>query len=111
MVIGTEEQTVGGELPRLNVDVWNTGGMAFRFAKDNDLSLNDVTIRLVNLTLAQSGSEALIRLQILGSAFNSEAGRFILGHELNYDAEGPRRIYDRRSFPSIPFAPRQWAIL
>lgn len=111
MVIGAVEQQATGQLPSMTVDVWNFQGMAFQFAKDNDLSLNDVVVRLVNLSLTTSGAEDSIRLQILGSAFTDEVGRFTLGHDFNYDAEGPRRTYNRRDFRSIPFNFRQFAIL
>jgi len=84
---------------------------AFKFAKDHDLSLNDVTIRVVNLSLTPSGAEDSIKLQILGSAFTDEVGRFTLGHDFNYDAEGPRRTYNRRDFPSIPFNFRQYGLV
>lgn len=111
MAIGPVEQEATGQLPTMTVDVWNFQGQAFQFAKDNDLSLNDVVVRVVNLSLVTSGAEDSIRLQILGSAFTEEVGRFTLGHDFNYDAEGPIRVYTRRSFPSIPFNFRQFAIL
>ena len=111
MMIGEEEQTADGQLPRMNVDVWNFQGQAFRFAKDNDLSLNDVTIRQVNVSLTTSGAEASIRLQILGSAFAQDVGRFTLGSAINYDAEGPRRTFNRRDFPGIPYNFRQYGIV
>lgn len=111
MVIGPIEQQATGQLPTMTVDVWNFRGQAFQFAKDNDLSLNDVVVRIVNLSLTTSGAEDSIRLQILGSAFTEEVGRFTLGHDFNYDAEGPRRTYNRRDFPSIPYNFRQFAIL
>ena len=111
MMIGPVEQQTTGQLPIMTVDVWNFQGQAFRFAKDNDLSLNDVTIRVVNLSLTTSGAEDSIKLQILGSAFADENARFALGHDFNYDAEGPRRTYNRRDFPSIPFNFRQFALL
>ena len=111
MMIGPIEQQATGQLPTMTVDVWNFRGQAFQFAKDNDLSLNDVTVRVVNLSLTTSGAEDSIKLQILGSAFTEEVGRFTLGHDFSYDSEGPRRQYNRRDFPSIPFSFRQFAIL
>lgn len=111
MIIGPIETQATGQLPTMTVDVWNFQGMAFQFAKDNDLSLNDVTIRVVNLSLVSSGAEDNIKLQILGSAFTEEVGRFTLGHDFNYDAEGPCRIFNRRDFPSIPLSFRSYAIL
>ena len=106
-----QESTAGGELPRLDVAVWNFQGMVFKFAKDNDLSLNDVTIRTVNTLLTTSGAEDSIKLQILGSVFSDEIGLFNLGYNFNYDVEGPRRTWNRKDFPSIPFNFRQFAII
>ena len=111
MFIGAEEQTADGQLPRMSVDVWNLRGETFRFAKDNDLSLNDCTIRLVNLTLTSSGQDDRVRLQVLGAAFVDEVGRFTLGYRFNYESEGPSMIYDRRTFPSIPFNFRSFALI
>lgn len=98
-----DEQSADGQLPQMTVDVSNFRGMALRFAKDNDLSLNDVTIRLVNTSLVSSGAEDLVRMQVLAAVFADEACRFILGFNFNYDAEGPRLTYSRNLFPSIPF--------
>ena len=109
--IGEEEQSADGQLPRLNVTVSNFGGHAYRFAKDNDLSLNNVTIRLVNTTLTASGNEDTVKMQVLGSTFAAEVGTFVLGLNFNYDAMGPRGIYDRTSFPTIPWNLRQWALI
>ena len=103
MAIGEEEQTIDGQLPRLSVDVWNYRGIIFQFAKDNDLVLNDVTIRLVHTTLTESGAGDSVRLQVLGSAFADEVGRFTLGFGFSLDVEGPRRTWNRRDHPSIPF--------
>jgi hypothetical protein len=103
MIIGTTEQMAAGELPNMNITVSNFKGLALRFAKDNDLALNDVTIRLVNTSLTTSGQEDLIRLQILGAVFADEGASFLLGYNFNYDAEGPRLTFNRRDFPSIPF--------
>jgi len=109
--IGVEEQTLGNELPQLMVNVSNFQGMALRFAKDNDLSLRNVTVRLVNTTLTASGDDARTRLQILGSIFANEVATFMLGHNFNFDAEGPIRSFNRRDFPSIPFEQRRFSIL
>ena len=111
MSIGEEEQSSDGELPRLNINVSNLGGHAYRFAKDNDLSLNNVTIRLINTTLVASGNEDAVRMQVLGSTFVGELGTFILGLGFNYDAMGPRGTYDRTSYPTIPYNLRQFGIL
>jgi len=109
-IVGAEEQRTGGELPQLTIDVSNYTGAALRFAKDNDLSMNDVTIRLINTTLTSSGQEDSTKLQILATVFTNEVARFVLGYNFNYDAEGPRRIYNRQDFPSIPLNQRQFAI-
>lgn len=111
MVIGEYEHASQGELPQVTIDVANYQGMAFRFAKDNDLTLNDVTIRFVNVSLTNSGAEDFLKMQVLGSIFTGEIGRFTLGYNFNYDAEGPRRTWNRNQFPSIPFNMRQFAII
>ena len=103
MVVTVPEQAAAGELPQMTVDVANFGGMALRFAKDNNLALNDVTVRLINISLTNSGQEDLVRLQILGAIFSNEMARFVLGHNFNYDVEGPRLTYNRRDFPTMPF--------
>jgi len=77
--------------------------MALRFAKDNDLSLNDVTVRLVNPVLTSSGQEDFVKMQVQTVVFTDEVARFNLGFSFTYDAEGPRRTYNRRDFPSMPF--------
>ena len=102
-LVGAVDQTADGQLPSLSVDVSNFQGMALRFAKDNDLSLNDVTVRLVNPTLTVSGADDFVRMQILSAVFADEAARFNLGFNFNYDADGPRRTYNRRDFPNMPF--------
>jgi hypothetical protein len=101
-LVGVSEQSGDGSLPQMTVDVSNFQGMALRFAKDNDLALNDVTIRLVNPSLTTSGQEDLIRLQVKNVVFADEAARFNLGFNFDMDQEGPRRTYNRREFPSIP---------
>ena len=111
MMIGEYEQSAGGELSQLSVDVANYQGMAFRFAKDNDLTLNNATIRFVNVSLTNSGAEEVVTLQILGSVFTDEIGRFMLGYNFNYDAQGPRRTWNRNQFPSIPYNMRHFAII
>ena len=111
MLIGEQEQSAGGELSQMVIDVANYQGMAFRFAKDNDLTLNNATIRFVNVSLTNSGAEEFITLQVLGSVFAGEIGRFMLGYNFNYDAQGPRRTWDRNQFPSLPYAMRQFAVV
>jgi hypothetical protein len=109
-VLGSDDQPSGGELPQLIVGVSNYDGQAFAFAKDNDLSLNDVTIRLVNVGfLTDSG--ALTKRQILSSVFDGETAQFTLGYNFNYDVEGPRRTFNRTDFPSIPYNTRQFAFI
>lgn len=103
LAVGVEDQTTDGQLPQMTVDVSNFGGMALKFARDNDLALNDVTIRRINISLTGSGQADLIKLQILSAIFADEAARFNLGFNFNYDAEGPRLTYNRRDYPSIPF--------
>jgi len=102
-LVGVSEQSGDGSLPQMTVDVSNFQGMALRFAKDNDLALNDVTIRLVNPSLTTSGQEDLIRMQVKNVVFTDEVARFNLGFNFDYDSEGPRRNYNRKDFPSIPY--------
>ena len=102
-LVGQSEQTADGQLPSLSVDVSNFQGMALRFAKDNDLSLNDVTIRLVNPVLTSSGQEDFVKMQIQSVVFTEEIARFNLGFNFSWDAEGPRRSYNRKEFPNIPY--------
>ena len=111
MHIGEISMAGGAELPQLGIDVSNFQGMAFRFAKDNDLALNDVIIRLLNTTLTNSGADDSVKMQILGAVFMNEVGRFILGRNFSYDGMGPRRIYNRTDFPSIPHNFRRFAVV
>ena len=111
MRIGPEEVRADMSMPRMSIDVSNYGGQAYRFAKDNDLSLNDVTIRLVNLALTTSGNDARTTMQILGAAFEGDAGRFELGLAFTHDMEGPRRTWNRRDHPEIPFTFDRWVIV
>lgn len=100
--IGEEAQNATGEIPRMFLDVTNMGGEAFRFAKDNDLSLNNVILRLINTSITTSGSDARSKWKIMGVGFNDEVARFNLSLGINPDAEGPARTYDRTTYPSIP---------
>jgi len=106
--IGVEEQVADGSLPQVIVALSNFGGQVYRFSKDNDLGLNDVTIRFVNTTLAGSGDDRRARLQILGAAFHGEFAQFTLGLAVTFDSEGPKRTWNRRDHPSIPFNFRQF---
>jgi hypothetical protein len=109
--ISVEEQGAQGELPQIFIDVANYGGRAFSFANDNDITLNDVTIRQVSPTLTSSGADARVTMQVLGAAFSKDMSRFNLGWAFNYDAEGPKRTWNRRDHPSIPFAFGQYAFI
>ena len=110
-VIGEEAQSADGELPRLQIGVANYQGQAFKSARDNDLALNDVTIKFVNVSLTNSGDWDILKMQILGATFAEEAAQFTLGWNFNYDAEGPRRVWNRRDFPSIPFNWRRFSVI
>jgi hypothetical protein len=110
-MIGDETMAAEGELPRLNIDVANVRGDVFRYARDNDLSLNDCVIKFVNVFLTNSGDWDSIKMQVLGAGFAEEVARFTLGWNFNYDALGPRRVWNRRDYPSIPFAWKKWATL
>lgn len=109
--IGMEEITADGSLPRMTLDVANRGGEAFRFAKDNDLSLNEVTLRLVNLANVSSGSDARAKLQIKGALFADEVARFNLELPVNTETEGPKRIFDRATFKCIPFSFKNYSVI
>lgn len=109
--IGIEEQNADGSLPVMFVDVANLSGKVFRMMKDNDLSMNTVTIRLVNLAQLTGGDEATTVMQITGTAFSNEIARFNLSLNINFEAEGPVRTYNRRSFPGIPFSFRQFGLI
>lgn len=111
LAIGEEESNTSGELPQLRVSVSNFGGMAYKFAKDNDLSLQNTTLRFINTTLTASGNADSITMQILGSMFVGEVAVFNLGWNFNYDALGPNRTYDRTSYPTIPYNLKQFAII
>lgn len=111
MQISAEEISSDGQLPSMNVDCGNTGGKAFIFAKDNDLSLNDVTLRIINTTLSTSGSDARVKLQITGMAFNEEAARFNLSIPINTELFGPKRVFDRSTFKSIPYGYKSYAVI
>ncbi len=109
--VGAEEQTSDVSLPRVNIGVSNFGGQAFRFAKDNDLSTNNVTIYVVNTNLLTGGNAAILKMRIVGFTFAKEAARFELGLPFDFNTEGPQGVYNRRSFPTIPFNFLSYAIL
>lgn len=111
MRISEEEQTTDGSLPSINVDISNLGGTVFDAIKNNDMILNNVTLRLINTNYLTGGDESQINMQILGAAFSEEAARFNLGFGFNVSAEGPIGTYNRRDHPSIPFSFRNFAIL
>ena len=110
LAITDESQTAEGQLPSMVVNVWNYGGEVYRVAKDNDLSLRDVTIRLIN-TLSSSGDEAKIKMQIRGISFSDEVASFELGWAFDLDAEGPTRTWNRRDHPGIPFNFRSFGVI
>jgi len=109
-VVGAQDDRGGGELPQLQIIVSNRTGAAFQFAKDNDLSLNNVELRMINVDYPDYGAQS-VSMVIVGAVFANEVAQFILGYNFTYDAEGPRRTYNRKDFPSIPFGYRQWAII
>jgi len=111
MTIGAEEQNSTGSLPKLIINVSNFAGQAFRFAKENDLSTNEVIVRLVNTQLLEPGEDARVRMRILGFTFAQEAARFDLGLPFDFNSEGPNRTYNRRDFPSIPFKFDNYALI
>lgn len=110
MQIGTEDLKSDGSLPSYVVDVSNYKGQTFKFAKDNDLSMNDCWIRLINTAIVTSGSDARMRLQIEGMAFNSEAARFNLGLPITTEVFGPKRTYDRYLF-KLPTGFKNYALI
>lgn len=111
MIISAEEQQAVNEIPRMTVDVANIKGNAYKFMKDNDLSRARTTIRLINTTLTQSGADARVVLRVMGAAFGSEVGRFVLAHGVNFEAQGPVRTYNRRDFPGIPYNVRNFFLV
>lgn len=111
MQISAEEQSADGSLPRMQIDVANPVGSVYKIARDNNLVLRDVTIRLINTMLTSSGDDTRVKMQILGSAFAEEIAVFTLGFKFNFDAEGPLRVYNRRDHPSMPINFRHYAIL
>ena len=111
MQIGTEQIASDGSLPSMTVDCSNLAGEAFKFAKDNDLSLKDVILRSINTTLTSSGMDARLKLQVVGMTFNEEVARFNLALPINTDISGPKRVYDRSTFKSIPFGFKNYALI
>ena len=111
LFIGDEQMSGDGELPRLQMTVANFAGLTYKFAKDNDLSLQNTTIRFINTTLTASGNADSITMQILGSIFTGEIAVINLGWNFNYDAMGPRRIYDRTSYPTIPYNLKAFGVI
>ncbi len=109
--IGAEEQTSDVSLPRVSIGVSNFAGQSFRFAKENDLSTNQVTIYIVNTGLLTAGNAAILKMNIVGFSFAGEAARFDLGLPFDFNSEGPQGVYNRRSFPTIPFNFSNFAIL
>ncbi len=111
MQIGAEEQLGDRSLPKLSIGVSNFAGQAFRFAKENDLSTNQVVVYVVNTGLLDAGGAATIKMRILGFAFAKESARFDLGLPFDFNSEGPPQVYNRRDHPSIPFSFINYAVI
>jgi hypothetical protein len=111
MRISAEEQSSDGSLPQISIDVSNPAGRVYQMAKQNDLALRPVIVRLVNLNLTNSGDDARVKMKILGTTFAEEIGKFTLGFGFNFDAEGPKRIYNRRDHDCVPIQFRNYAIV
>lgn len=111
MKISAEEQDTDGSLPKIQIQVANPVGTVYKFARDNNLVLRDVTIRMINTSLTNSGDDTRVTMQILGMSFLDEAAVFTLGFNFNFDAEGPLRVYNRRDHPMLPINVRNYAIL
>ena len=104
--VGEDKSTSNGSLPIVNVDVSNFGGLALKIARDHDLTLNDVTIRLVEqsmLSNVDTSDSYKINLKVISAGFTAEAARFVLGFGFTFNAVGPNGSYNRRDFPSIPY--------
>jgi hypothetical protein len=110
MRIGEEEQATDGSLPQLSVIVANVAGLAYKFANENDMSGRRVTLRLVN-TAVSTGDDSRAVLYVRGCTFTDEVGSFELGLPFDFEAEGPRRTYNRRDFPGIPFSHRAYGLV
>ena len=113
-LVGREKTTSDGSLPSLSVDVSNFGGLALKIARDYDLTLNDVTIRLVEHTMlsnVDTTDSYRIVLKVISAAFTAEAARFSLGFGFNFNAVGPNGSYNRRDFVSIPYNFKQFGII
>ncbi len=108
--IADEQISGDGQVPTLPVQVSNYAGLAYKFVKENDLTLHEVVIRRIH-TLSSSGDEAKVRLWIRGVTFANEVAAFELGFKFSLEEEGPRRQYDRRSFPGIPLNLRAYSFI
>src|SRR5215468_8466574 len=91
LVVNEERVSGDNQLPTLSVAVSNYAGIAYRFLKENDLTHQQVTVRLIS-TLSNSGDETKARFWIRGVTFAQEIENFDLGFSFNLEAEGPRRI-------------------
>jgi len=106
-----EERTSGdGQLPSIGLRTSNYGGLAYKFVKENDLTLQEVTIRLIN-TLSSSGDEYKARYWIRSVVFANEIASFELGFPFSYEEEGPRRTWNRRDHPGIPLNLRAYSFI
>lgn len=111
MRLSPEEIGVDGSLPQMTIDMSNAMGAVYRAAKENDLSLKTVIVRFVNLGLPNSGDDARLKMKILGAAFTDEVAKFQLGFGFNFDAEGPKRVYNRKEHNCVPIQFRNYAII
>ena len=98
------------QMPTVQVTVSNYAGIAYRFLKENDLTLQQVTIRTIHTT-SSSGDESKSRFWIRGVTFAQDVAAFELGFPFSLESEGPRRIYNRRDFPGIPFNLRAYSFI
>jgi phage-related protein len=110
LVLSAEEQASDGSLPRQIFTTANFGGLAYQFANDVDLTGKSVTLRLIN-TESGSGDEVKMVYVVQSAIFGDEFAQFQLGYSFDFDAEGPRRTYNRRDFPGIPFNHKAYAII
>jgi hypothetical protein len=108
--VSDEEQASDGSLPQMGVTVANLGGLAYKFATEQDLTGRNVTIRVIN-TESSSGDETKITLQVKGALFADDYGTFELGFPFSLEAEGPTRTYSRRAFPGLPFQHTNYFII
>ena len=110
MVLSEETQDSDGTLPRQTVTTANFADLAYDFVRNYDLSGQNVTLRFIN-TDSASGDEVKVIYVVQSAIFQREAAQFQLGYPFDMDADGPRRTYNRRDFPGIPFNHRAYALI